>query len=819
MVYTGMVENHTHKMFIILFNTESFSELSKLCNVFELKNGNELSFSRNYFSIVKEMLLEIQRIMVNLYKTNEKILNIITTDEEINEEDLGWNVDNLVYSYYEKVIGNMKLMGKVSEENVRNLLCKNIKKAINVLGKPTSEQMKFVRLFYKRNSKVCREIKSVKWWKYDNTAILNDTEDKNFSFFNNMGSLLLIVNNFDDESCENLFEVVRRDIIEHKNNIHGLNKLKGLRLIMINVINEETTLLKKYCTFDKISNVYFDRYNIHLNENSKETINSVLRDIFNLNSLTITNTPIKKDSNKMLGTNVEIYYPNTFLPFENLKKFQENGGTVVTSKRQYESINKLENVKSVEDYTATEHTVAWNSSHKRLPLLIQTLPFIFTDFGTSEEIFVNDYILRGKNVLPQLVLKNTPPKETDLAFTLSKNIDKSSKQIGIIDEIFYETKKLDNSGYQRLGDEKIARRMANFINECTSNIVNTDEPGLIIDNELKQKFSISLMHKLPCSSESNDCFRSELNRITKLLLRIDSIDSTYPYLKAIIESKERSKNEIKCILDVISNFRYVSNSHEELFEDFYRFYFKDQIHYSKVKKLGFPRNKIKITPTNKNLIEIFLKEKEDKKPEFAGWINSNNKDETIMPLYSHLKNDELRDRVPFKSKYVVQDNDEIQLSEYTKYIPTSSGDYLKIAPPPYIGGGISNEKYGEQIIEYRNYVNTFIDRSLSRDGKFEIERACEKFRLPYSNISTPLESTYIQTLDLRKRRKISDINFCDKKIPKIVNVNLNESVAMTNNELCAVKKTIDDYRKSLRGQLISIDDYIQKIKNLKSLRE
>uniref|UniRef100_A0A0K0FI89 Peptidase_M16_C domain-containing protein n=1 Tax=Strongyloides venezuelensis TaxID=75913 RepID=A0A0K0FI89_STRVS len=149
MVYTGMVENHTYKMFIILFNTESFGELSKLYSVFKLKNGCELLSSRNYFSIVKEMLLEIRRITVNLYSVNDKFLNVTTTDDEINEHDLGWNVSNLMYSNYEKVIANIKLMGKVSEENVRDLLCKNIKKPITVLGKPTSEQMKFVKLFHK----------------------------------------------------------------------------------------------------------------------------------------------------------------------------------------------------------------------------------------------------------------------------------------------------------------------------------------------------------------------------------------------------------------------------------------------------------------------------------------------------------------------------------------------------------------------------------------------------------------------------------------------------------------------------------------------
>uniref|UniRef100_A0A0K0FI88 Uncharacterized protein n=1 Tax=Strongyloides venezuelensis TaxID=75913 RepID=A0A0K0FI88_STRVS len=185
---------------------------------------------------------------------------------------------------------------------------------------------------------------------YGNVSILNDNEDKNFSFFNNMGSLILIVNNFDDESCENLFEVVRHNLIEHKSNIHGLNRFKSLRLIMVNVINEKATLLEKYCTFDKISKVCLDRYNVHFNEN-------------------------------------------------------KNGETVVIPRRQYESVNILENVKSVKEYTTTKQTVACNSSHKSLPFLIQTLPFIFIDFRTSEEVFVNDYILKGNDVLPHLVLK------------------------------------------------------------------------------------------------------------------------------------------------------------------------------------------------------------------------------------------------------------------------------------------------------------------------------------------------------------------------------------------------------------------------------
>uniref|UniRef100_A0A0K0FI87 Uncharacterized protein n=1 Tax=Strongyloides venezuelensis TaxID=75913 RepID=A0A0K0FI87_STRVS len=172
--------------------------------------------------------------------------------------------------------------------------------------------------------------------------------------------------------------------------------------------------------------------------------------------------------------------------------------------------------------------------------------------------------------------------------------------------------------------------MAIFTNECTSNIINTNAPGLIIDYELKQEFFISPIHKFTCSNESNDCFRSELNRITKLLLRIYSIDSTYPYLKAIIESKERYENEMK-------------------------------------------------------------------------------------------------------------------------------------------------------------------------DDRFEVERACEKFRLLYSNIPTPLESSHIQSSDLRKRKKMNDINFCDRKIPKIVNIN--ESVALTNNELCAIEKMMVDYRESLKGPI------------------
>ncbi|CEF65132.1 Hypothetical protein SRAE_1000338500 [Strongyloides ratti] len=795
MVYTNMIENHTHKIFVIIHNTSSFNEPTKLFNLYECTNKLQIKFSRNLFSIIKEMLLEFQRIIMDLYKLNDKFLNVVYTDKEFDKENVEWKIDYCRYNNYKNIIKDIKLMGETEMENSLNLLYKNIKEGINVLGKPTSEQIKFVELFYKTNNNLTSNKNSVKWWDdIDTTTILNDINDENFLFFNNMGTLIIIVNNFNDEECNNLYETIKNNMLEHKINIHGINKLKSLRLIMININNEQTTLFKKYCTFDSRSNICFDRYDMCFDENTKESISILIREIFHLNSLTLTNIEMKDDFNPKIFLDVEMFYPNTFVPFENVKQFEKSRETIFSTKMEYENINLLTNVKSVKKLLT--HISVWSLAQKTVPLLVQSLPYTLVDFSSRQGRCANNYILNEKYILPELIIKNKIFEKNKLAFCLSNNIDESNGQISVIDGEYYKSRRLKKSYERNLSNENIMNRMLDLINTCISTIEKTNIPGLTIDNDLRKAYIISPENKFPFSMNSKGCFRN-------------NIDKIYPYLKTMIETRNMSKEEMKCILDVISNFRKASKNHEELYTDFCNFYFKDIITSNKSKTLKLLKSKIKVT--NKNMIGKFVKSYEDEKPEFSGWINNNNRNNrNVVFLYQNLNN--INEKQLFKSKYVVLDSNELLIKKYAEYIQPLSDEYLRMAPLPLFGTSLSNIEYENQMIEYRKSVNSITSGLITTEKILEMEKEYERLRFAYSRILLPSESKNTINLDNRRRKHINRKEKYICKMPKIIDV---PPVCLTRSELDFIEKMKDNYRKSIKGKIISVEKFNETIKTLK----
>uniref|UniRef100_A0A0N5BCG6 Protein asunder n=1 Tax=Strongyloides papillosus TaxID=174720 RepID=A0A0N5BCG6_STREA len=768
------------------------------------------------------MLLEFQRIIVDLYSSNEKYINIITTDTKVDEKNLAWKAENCIYRHFSKIIENIKVMEDVDEKYMEDSLYKNIDQCISLIGKITPSQKKFIELFYSNKNNLLDGKKNHRWWDLEFENILNDKNDRNFDFFNNLGMIILIVHNFNDEDVKNTFKHISSSFLEHKVNVHGCDRLKNIHLKIINVVDKEEPLFKKYCEEDLKSNIRLERYDIHLNENSKSTIGFVLREIFNLSSFTMTNIPMKDESNLKLNINVEMYHPKVDLPFLNIKKFQDNLSSIASCTAEYECVNMSSNIKLTKNLTTI--TAAWNSTPKRVPLLLQSLPFTVSDFSSREGSCANGFILGGKDIFPDILLKDSSVKGSELAFSLSKNIDNLKGQICIIDEALYESKSANEKGGQNLADKKIVDKMVNFIDSCTSNIEITDSPGLMIDNDLKNERIVNPLDGMMCSMESNDCFRSELNKITKILSRTDSIDSTYPYLKAIIESKERSNDEMKCILDVVSNFKYISKYHRNLYEGFCYYYFNKYITLGeKMKSRKFSSYKnirnVTVKPTNKNVIERFLEFKEDNRPEFAGWCNNKNDVKLIVPLYQNLNKLELEEKQPYQSKYVAPDHDEDLLAEYSMHIQPLSDDYLKVAPPPYFGGCIIPAAFEKQRMEYRNYVNLLTNGSLSKEMKIEIERKCEKLRINYSEPLPPLVSSSVHQFDCRKRRLNGEFSSRTKKLYRYYIAPPRTVVNLTKQEAQLAEKLSKEYRESLKGKLIDVNAYKEKIREIEEMNE
>uniref|UniRef100_A0A0K0EB74 Protein asunder n=1 Tax=Strongyloides stercoralis TaxID=6248 RepID=A0A0K0EB74_STRER len=820
MIFQRSVENPSHKIFVIVHNTPSLNNITKLTNLYKFKDDAEISFQRSIFSIVKEMLLEFQRIIVDLYSPSDKFLQIITSDTKIGEKTFEWNEENCKYQNFAKTIENMNLMKEMEKETMLNIMNKNLKESISFIGKATSKQLKFVELCYNYLLNLNKEKNPVRWWKETPMNMLNDRNDSNFSFFNNMGTIILIVHNFNEEDIKNVYECVNDGILEHKEKVHGVHKLKNIHFKLINIVDEEKPLFKKYYIDDSESKIRFDRYDIHFNEDSKTTIGFILCEVFNLGSFTMTNIPMKDESNSKLNLSVEMYHPQVDLPFLSIKKFQESMKTIALTLEEYECYKMFTNIKT--NNNLITYTAAWNSTPKRTPLLAQSLPFTVSDFSSREGSCANGFILGGKDIFPELLLEDLPLKGSELAFSLSKNIDNSKGQICIIDEALYESKNVNESGGKNLADKKIMVKMLDFIDSCTSNIEKTDRPGLIIDNDLKKGRLINPMENLLLSVESKDCFRSELNKIIKILSRVDSVDCTYAYLKALIEIKERTIDEMKCILDVISNFKFVSRYHENLFKGFCYYYFKKHIsstnlpkHNKFNKKKEFKR-KVAIRPTYRNVIEKFLKRFRDTKPEFAGWVNEENEGKSVVQLYNNSNKFKIERRVPFQSKYIALDNDQILLAEYSRWTQPLSDNYLRIAPPPYFGGGIDPTAYDKQRIEYRDYVERITSGNLIKEIEVEIERKCERLRINYNEPLPPLVLSTVQRPDSRKRRFISDSFNRIQRIKRRYSVQSNIRVNLTKKECQTAEKLYKEYRQSLKNRKIDVDDYASKIKSIEN---
>ncbi|CEF70808.2 Cell cycle regulator Mat89Bb family-containing protein [Strongyloides ratti] len=805
MFFQNLIENPTHKIFVIVHNTSSFNNVTKLTNLYKFKDDAQISFQRDIFSIVKEMLLEFQRIIVDLYSPSDKYLYITTSDCEIDKKMFGWKEENCKYQYFAKTIENMKLMKDMEKERMISLMYKKIKESIFMIGKITPKQLKFVELYYSDESNLS-ETKKSRWWDEKCASILNDRNDENFSFFSNLGTLITIVHNFSEEDMKDIFEYVDNCILEHKEKVHGVNRLRNVHFIVINVVDKEEPLFKKYYTEGTGSKIRLDRYDIHLDGSSKGTIGFILREVFNLSSFTMTNIPMKDESNSKLNLSVEMYHPQVDLPFISIKRFQESMKTIACTLDEYECIKMFSNIKTSKSLIT--YTAAWNSTPKRTPLLSQSLPFTVSDFSSREGSCANGFILGGKDIFPELLLNDLPLRGSELAFSLSKNIDNSKGQICIIDEALYESKNANESGGKNLADKRIMDKMFDFIELCTSNIEKIDEPDLMICKDLRNRLSVNPTESLLQSVESQDCFR---------------IDSIYAYLKAMIEIKERTKDEMKCILDVISNFRFVSKNHQDLFEGFCYYYFNDFVSAAEVikeKEIKERKNlkgKLAIRSTHKNVMEKFLKRFDDTKPEFAGWENEENDGKSIVQLYNNLNKMNVEERIPFQSKYVAPDFDQVLLGEYSKYTQPLSDDYLKIAPPPYFGGGIISAAYEKQRMEYRSYVNLLTNGALSKEMKVEIEKKCEKLRLNYSEPLPPLVSSSIQHLDSRKRRFIGDWYDRNPKIQRHYSVPSRVVVALTKQESQMAEKLNKEYRETLKGKVIDVETYKKLIKNVEKV--
>uniref|UniRef100_A0A0N4Z0A7 Protein asunder n=1 Tax=Parastrongyloides trichosuri TaxID=131310 RepID=A0A0N4Z0A7_PARTI len=801
------VENYTHKILIIINNTPSFNVLTKLVDKYIFKNGTEeLSFQRHLFSIIKEMIFEIQRVLVDLYNDGDKFLNVIATDTMITQQNVSWINDSMVFSKLQNTLESIKLME--DDSKCREMLYSNVTKSIDALAKPTPTQIKFAKLF---NKETCGKEDSTKkkhpkWWKVGNDYI---DEDINTPLIN-MGSLIVITHNFDDKQCLNLYEHTKKSIIKNRQKTKGFSKLDHSRLIIINAINEDPTLFKKYYIHDEKSNVHLDRYDIHFNDNSSATISSLLREIFNLSSFTMTNIPMKDESlNSKLCANVEMYHPMVFLPFEKMQKFIQNKESLAHSKMQYESINIIENRKEQKNYTTNK--AAWNSAPKRTPLLQQSLPYTVSDFSSREGSCTNGFILGGKDIFPELITKDSNIKGVDLAFSLSKNFDKSYAQINILDEALYSSKTMNDSNTTPKGDPRIVLKMTEIIDNCLSSVEKTDTPGLTIDEDLLKARVVNPIQKVFISTESKDCFRSDLSKIIKILSRTDYVDSTYPYLKALIEKVAITGDDWKCILDVISNFRYVSKSHELLYKSFCDYYFDDYLPLGGLTTPVIPRcnindkNNTKILrSTNKNMIDRFIKRyDDDEKPEFEAWRNPDNNGKSVIPLYPHLKeksngDDDKEVRPLFESKYYAPDPDETLLSVYGHYSPILCDDYLKVAPPPYFGGCITYPIHEKKKIDYKTLVTFITNPALPKEKRILIEKESEKLRINYVK---PVSSTVPSIVhpDSRKRRNLEDINDRSIKLARVYNTPTHQGgLTLAKQDTMMIEKMKEEIRNNLK---------------------